>query len=145
MENRPDKKIEIIRRFAESPQKIWQAWTDPELVKLWFGSDPNGKVLSAHLDVRSGGKFEVTFTNSDKAEHTCFGAYKVIELYRKLSFSWTWKSIPEITELVTVLLQPDQTGTIMTFVHDDINPQTAHNYQIGWNSTFEKLEKVLKM
>ena len=145
MKTQPRKKIEIIRRYAESPQKVWRAWTDPELVKLWFGSDPNGKVLSARLDLRPGGEFEITFANSDQTEYTCFGTYKVIELDGKLSFSWAWKNNPKITEFVTVLLQSDQMGTTMTFIHDNIHPSTAHNYEIGWNSTFEKLEKVLKM
>jgi uncharacterized protein YndB with AHSA1/START domain len=73
-------------------ERVWQAWTDPALIMQWFGSDPNGTVQKAELDVRPGGHFQITFHNADQAEHTCSGTYKVVEKWSNLSFSWMWKS-----------------------------------------------------
>lgn len=135
--------ITIIRPFSQPSEKIWQAWTDPEYVKLWFGSDPNGKVLHASLDVRIGGSFEVSFINSDMQGYTCYGTYKEVEPDQKLRFTWGWKEQPEIEELVTVLLRSTPNGTDMEFIHGHIDPRTAHDYEAGWNSTFDKLEKAI--
>lgn len=136
--------IRIERFFSEPSQKIWQAWTDPKIVKSWFGSDPKGTVQEASLDVRLDGKFEVTFTNSDGTQYTCKGRYLEIKQDQKLVFSWTWKDRPDTVELVTVLLQPEKNGTLMLFEHANIDSGTTHNYEIGWNSTFGKLERTLK-
>ena len=144
MNIQPAHSIKIIRHFVEPPLKLWQAWTDPELVRLWFGSDPNGVVVQARLDVQVGGKFEVTFANSDMTEYTCYGTYREVEPHSKLFFSWSWKNTPDVEELVSVLLQEDRSGTRMTFEHSNIDPNTSHGYEIGWSTTFEKLEKVLK-
>jgi hypothetical protein len=50
------------------------AWTDPAVAKLWFDSDPDGKVLDAKFDLRVNGIFSVTFANSDGAEFYLSGA-----------------------------------------------------------------------
>lgn len=134
--------IKIERHFSAAPQKVWQAWTNPQIVKLWFGSDPNGTVSHAVLDVRIGGSFEVTFANSDGTQYTCFGNYKEAELYKKLAFTWLWRDRPT-DELITIRFQEEEDGTLMTFEQANIDENTSHNYEIGWRSTFEKIEKAL--
>ena len=143
MQRQTNGSIRISRYFPESPQEVWQAWTDPKLVRSWFGSDPNGKVLHASLDVRLGGTFEVTFRNSDDTQFTCAGTYKEIEKNQRLVFTWTWKDRPEVKELVTLVFQAEQTGTLMIFEHANIDAGTTHDYETGWKSTFDKLERTL--
>jgi uncharacterized protein YndB with AHSA1/START domain len=144
MQSQTNSSIRISRSFSASPQEVWQAWTDPRLVKSWFGSDPNGKVLDASLDVRPGGTFEVTFRNSDDTQFTCAGTYKEIKKYQRLVFTWTWKDRPEVQESVTLVFQARQTGTLMIFRHANIDAGTTHDYETGWRSTFDKLERTLK-
>ena len=36
-----------------SVDELWNAWTLPQLVKQWFGSDPEGMVLYAKMNVAS--------------------------------------------------------------------------------------------
>ena len=133
----------IHRRFPQSLGAVWKAWTDPELINLWFGSDPNGMVLHARLDVRVGGSFEITFRNSDQTEFTCFGTYQSVIPCQQLGFSWKWKNTPEVTEFVSVRLDSEVGGTNMIFEHTDIDPHTSHGYEAGWNRTFDKLAQTL--
>ena len=44
-----------------SVEEMWAAWTEPGVIMKWFGSDPNGEVLSAEVDLWPGGNFEVSF------------------------------------------------------------------------------------
>ncbi len=135
--------IELTWVFSVPPSVLWQAWTEPRIAAKWFGSDPDGTVSSAVFDVRPGGSFEVTFQNADGTEHTCFGVYEEVEYPRKLSFSWKWKSSPDIVEHVQVQFAPIPQGTQMTFEHSDIKRGTGHNYAEGWKKTFRKLERAL--
>lgn len=84
--------VSIETTIHSSIERVWEAWTNPTLIMNWFGSDPNGKVLKAELDVRPGGYFEVTFQDSDLTEHTCSGIYDEVQAMSKLTFSWQWKS-----------------------------------------------------
>jgi len=133
----------IELEFKASPESIWQAWTDPIKVKQWFGSDPQGKVLNANLDVRPGGQFEVSFADSNQTEHTCSGIYKKVEKNQLLSFSWTWKNEPGVTSFVEFLLLPGGDVTTMKFTHSGVGHLSAHNYEQGWKDTFLKMERVL--
>jgi uncharacterized protein YndB with AHSA1/START domain len=135
--------IKIERHFSTTPQKVYEAWTNPEIIKLWFGSDPNGTGLDAVLDVRVGGSFAVTFANANGDKYTAQGIYQEVELHKKLAFTWGWKEQPHIKESVVVQFQAERDGTLMTFEHLDIDANTSHNYEIGWRTTFDKLEKAL--
>ncbi|MBC7878318.1 MAG: SRPBCC domain-containing protein [Anaerolineales bacterium] len=143
MQKQLNSSVQISWFYTQSPSKLWQAWTDPSAVKLWFGSDPNGKVLDANLDVSVDGFFRVTFANSDGAEFTCKGKYKEIELNKMLVFTWGWEDRPAIMELVSVNFEIEKDGTLMLFEHQNIDQNSAHNYEEGWRSTFTKLEKAL--
>ena len=140
----PHHSVQISWNFSHPPAKVWQAWTDPSIAKLWFGSDPAGKVLEARFDVWVNGVFSVTFANSDGSEFTCQGIYKEIEPYNRLVFTWGWANQPDVDELITLQVAPDEGGTSMLFEQSNIDSKTSvHNYAEGWRSTFQKLEKAL--
>jgi uncharacterized protein YndB with AHSA1/START domain len=126
-----------------SVEKVWEAWTEPSVIMNWFGSDPKGKVLSAKLDVRPGGSFEVTFKDSDQTEHTCNGIYTEIEKLSKLTFTWHWKSEPGVESFIVLLFTSEDKSTRMQFEHMNFGSGSIHDYEIGWKNTFLKLEKLL--
>ena len=137
--------VQISWKFSHPPVKVWQAWTDPSIAKLWFGSDPNGKVVEANIDLHINGSFSVTFVNSDGSEFTAQGIYKEIEENVRLVFTWGWANQPDVAELISLQFTPNEHGTLMRFEQSNIDPQTTlHNYEEGWRSTFQKLEKALE-
>ena len=138
-----DEAIFIQTTFNAPVEKVWRAWTDPVVICKWFGSDPNGRVLKAEIDVKAGGNFEITFRDSDGTEHTCFGTYIRVVPLNELSFTWNWKQEPGVESFVSVLLSSGNNGTEMRFRHVDIGSASAHDYEEGWNSTFLKLRKAL--
>ena len=114
--------VHIEWRFAVPPDKVWAAWTETDKVSQWFGSDPNGTVLNADLDVRPGGRFEVTFANADGTQYTASGIYQQVEPHRLLRFSWHWRNEPGVETAIRVALSPDGTGTRMQFEHGGPHP-----------------------
>ena len=134
-------RIELdINAPAES---VWDAWTEPDLIVKWFGSDPNGQGIKATMNVHPGGSYEITFRDSNGTEHTCMGKYLTVEKNKQLSFTWQWKSEPGVVSTVSVSLIPTNNTTVMIFQHKDLGTASAHNYLTGWNSTFEKLKSLL--
>jgi uncharacterized protein YndB with AHSA1/START domain len=123
-------------------ETIWAAWTDSRIVRRWFGSDPNGEVLAAHLDARVGGRFEVTFANGDGTQYTAMGVYRRVEPFRHLEFSWQWKNEP-VQTFIRIEMSPEGAGTHMKFEHAGLIHLSTHDYASGWRSTFEKMEKAI--
>lgn len=135
--------VRISWHFDAPPEAVWNTWTQANAVRQWFGSDPEGKVIQADLSPQPGGRFVVTFADSDGTEHTASGIYEKVEPYRFLSFTWGWKSEPGITTAISVSLVPDASGTAMLFEHGGLVHASSHDYEAGWRSTFAKFEKVL--
>ncbi|MEP7322881.1 MAG: SRPBCC domain-containing protein [Saprospiraceae bacterium] len=135
--------ILIKKIFNASLEEVWKAWTDPEYIMKWFGSDPNGKVLKASIDVKPDGHFEITFQDSDSTEHTCTGVYKDVQILKKLAFTWMWKNEPGVESFVTILFQTEGYSTRMHFEHAGTGTESKHGYYQGWLDTFSKLDRVL--
>ena len=136
--------IQINRRFDALPEELWDCWTNPARIRGWFGSDPNGEVLTARLDLRVGGNFEVNFRDADGTKHTCSGHYIDVQPHAKLSFSWRWKSEPGAESFVIVELKPVRTWTEMLLEHSNLIGDSSHDYAAGWQRTFDKLQRLLE-
>jgi uncharacterized protein YndB with AHSA1/START domain len=138
-----DSSVFIEKTFNSSIEQIWEAWTNPDIIINWFGSDPNGKGLKAVLDVRPGGCFEITFQDSDLTQHTCSGIYGEVQVLNKLTFSWKWNNEPGVESFVILLLTSYRNSTRMQFKHKDLGSGSKHDYAKGWQNTFSKLERLL--
>jgi|SRR5436190_1127621 len=135
--------VRIEISFDATRKKVWKAWTDPQFILKWFGSDPNGKGLRAKMNVEQGGSYEITFKDGDGTRHICMGKYLIVEKFRRLSFTWEWKNEPGVESLVYILLDSINNNTVMIFEHKDLGTNSAHNYLDGWKETFLKLERAL--
>jgi len=51
--------------FNETPKIIFNAWTDPDIVKQWFGMEPNS-MHSAFIDLRVGGEWRIIRKTTDE-------------------------------------------------------------------------------
>lgn len=67
--------LRFSRRLQASPERVFDAWTKPEIVAEWW--DPAGRRLEAcQIDLRVGGSF--SFQNPN-AQHPFTGTYVRIE------------------------------------------------------------------
>lgn len=135
--------VVIDWKFEHAPEFVWKAWTDPQWIARWVGSDPNGSVRHVNTNVRPGGRFEFAFTDSDGTQHTARGVYREVVAYQQLTFTWRWAGEPGIETSIAVSLVPDDRGTIMRFEHSGLVHASTHDYAFGWRSTFEKMEKAI--
>ena len=135
--------IRVERLFDADIKLLWKAWTDPQLIKLWFGSDPNGTVEKVEIDLRIGGSYRITFKDSDQSEHSCKGKFLSIQEYTMLKYSWEWESEPGHIAELTVNFQAVGNKTKIVLEHKNLNPASHHAYAKGWNGGFDKIERML--
>lgn len=136
--------LDIERRYDAPPERVWQAWTDPQALSRWFGPGDEGSVTQADLDVRPGGRYTIAFRTTDGEEHRVSGVYEEVLEPRRLSFSWAWQSTPERVSFVTVRLEADGAGTRMSFRHERFFDRAARdNHERGWTATLAKLDRLM--
>lgn len=136
--------LEMRRIYAAPPQRVFQAWTEPEQVKRWFG--PKGCTCpEAEVDLRLGGRYRFVLEEPD-GKHIVGGEYVEISPPGKLVFTWKWEHMPEDAPetLVTVEFLPKGDGTEMVLTHErfpDAALRDLHNE--GWTGCLEGLEQLL--
>jgi uncharacterized protein YndB with AHSA1/START domain len=134
----------VIERLFNAPVKlVWSIWTEPQFIKMWFGSDPDGTVLSANVNLSIGGKYKISFKDSNGTIHTAFGEYLEISEFSKLHCTWEWESEPGHVSEVVVEFNRQGEKTLTTLSHFNLNPNSLHGYLDGWNSTLDKIVKKI--
>ncbi len=138
--------LTLKRRFKAPPAKVFAAWTDPEKIKGWMGPGEI-KTMRAEADPRVGGRYRVVMQSPGGEEHDVGGIYREVVANEKLVFTWAWKVAPPDEpheSLVTVLLKPDGSGTLLTLTHEHLfDEESREGHEKGWLGTFEKLERLL--
>ena len=135
--------LTLKRRFNAAREKVYAAWTQPAQIAQWFGPDAGG-VQRAETDLRPGGRFTIAFNTEDGEEHQVNGVYREVVRNKKLVFTWAWRSTPERESLVTVLIEPDGDGSLLTLIHEQFFDEAARDrHRHGWTGSLDKLERYL--
>jgi len=82
--NRGNKTISVKREFAAHLQLVWDCWTKPELLDLWWAPKPY-QTKTKSMDFREGGSWFYAMIGPDGAKHWCRADYKKIEPQKNFS------------------------------------------------------------
>ena len=134
--------LTLKRRLNAAPEKVFAAWTEPAQIVKWFGPD-SGAVRAADADLRVGGRYAIVFHTEDGEEHHVSGTYREVVPHQKLVFTWAWRSTPERKSLVTVVIKPDDAGSLLTLIHEQFFDEAARDrHAYGWGGSLDKLEAL---
>ena len=112
--------------------RVWQAWTDPKDVAVWYGPGPEGCRVE-QMDVRPGGAYRRFM-----GEHLDEGVFHEVEAPRRLLQGWADRSF-----LIETVLEPHGDGTRMTLRMAGLPPEQHEHVKAGWDAGFEKLRRLL--
>src|SRR5271154_603999 len=144
--------IYISRTFRAPRQKVFDAWTKPEMILKWRGPE-EWQVLEAESDPKPGGKHRVVVRGTPKprsaddkpVEKTAasWGVYLDVDPYSLGRFTWNADWAPGEESVVTVRLSDaEDGGTLMDFTHDKfLTPESAAGHNQGWSGVFNRLKK----
>ena len=84
----PNPALDLVleRTIPVSPERVWAAWTQPELLMQWFTPAP-WKTVAAELDVRPGGSCVTTMESPEGERFANAGCYLQVEPNRRLVFT----------------------------------------------------------
>lgn len=135
--------LTLKRQLKAPPERVFEAWTQPEQMIRWWGVTPNQQKPIAETDLRVGGRFRVQFWGQGGEQHSVGGLYREIVPNRKLVFTWTWQSTPERESLVTIDIAPANDGSLLTLMHEQfIDEKVRDDHRVGWTYALDNLERL---
>ena len=148
-------KLEMTRVIKASKQRVFDAWTRPEFVRQWFGSEVK-TCTNAETDPRVGGAylFEMSGGSCGGGEGAtdtittsrATGRYVKVEPFDLLVFTWRGDWNPEEETLVTVALRDVDGGTEIKLTHERFATEASRDaHQHGWSESMDKLVRFLEM
>jgi len=140
----------VISRLVRAPRvKLWQAWTDPNLLKEWWCPKPwTTEVLA--FDLRPGGAFHTLMKGPDGASSDNPGCFlelvpqQRIVMTSMLTGGWRpAKPWLAMTAIVTMADEGEGTRYVATVLHPDAATKERHEqmgFFQGWNTCIDQLE-----
>jgi uncharacterized protein YndB with AHSA1/START domain len=142
----PNVKVSVSRHFDASPERVFDAWLDPEMIGKWmFGPAlREEEVLRVVADARVGGAFSFLVRRQGK-EIDHVGKYREIDRPRRLVFTWGIAGESEDESLVIIEIAPQVTGAELTLTHemDAKWADYASRTKAGWTKMLDALETAL--
>jgi uncharacterized protein YndB with AHSA1/START domain len=137
--------LHIERRFAASRERVYEAWTDPELFVRWF-MPKGGSASDAEIDLRVGGTWRVTMKPPLRPAGLAFGTYMEVDPPARLVYTLAWKGIPLGPEsIVTVEFHELADGTELSLTQerlDTIRGRVGHAR--GWRNSMKRLRDLVE-
>jgi uncharacterized protein YndB with AHSA1/START domain len=154
----PIKEVAFERIYDASAETVWQAWTDPERLKQWWGPD-NVTIPECEVDLRVGGKFYIVMEAGEAmgpykgTKWPMLAEFTVVEPHSKLSYTakaWVEgqkeeTTIDQTTEL-TLSEKNGKTKLNLRAVIHKTGPgagMAVQGMQAGFTQQLDKLTKFL--
>ena len=86
--------IRIVREFDAPAEKVYRAWTDPELVVQWLGPSSTEMQID-RWDATTGGSYRYTAWQGGKEVAAFFGSFHEARPGKRLVQTFTWEGMPD--------------------------------------------------
>jgi uncharacterized protein YndB with AHSA1/START domain len=140
----------VRRQIAVPRERVFEAWTNPEVLKDWWHAGPDWDTPEAEVDLRPGGSYRLAMRDPASGQtHTLVGEYREVQPPERLVYTWTWESNPEAMQgsaasLVTVEFMDDGGATEVSITHSGFATDEIRDLHAqGWEGCLANLERTL--
>jgi uncharacterized protein YndB with AHSA1/START domain len=147
-----DRELVLTRLIDATPDKVFRAWTDPELLKKWFAPLPY-TVPEAQVDLRVGGSNFIVMRDADGNDFPNRGVYLEVVPNHKLVFTdaythdWQPSAKPFMTVVLTFEEEDGKTRYTARARHWTVEDRNTHEqmgFHQGWGICTDQMEAMLK-
>jgi uncharacterized protein YndB with AHSA1/START domain len=153
------KVVDFERTYNAPVEKVWQAWTNAEQLKKWWGPD-NVKIVECELDLQVGGRLYIVMEATEAmgeyagTRWPMEGKFTVVEPNSKLAYeakAWTegdeeGTTLDQVQE-IAFTEEDGKTKMSLKVTLNKIGPKAGmavEGMKWGFSQQFDKLEKFLK-
>lgn len=151
--------LNVTRTFDTTAERVWSAWTEPDLVMRWWG--PAGFTAPlARMDVRKGGASLVCMRTPDGHDLFNTWTYEVVRRPHRLEFVMGFSDadarpvepaalglppdVPDgVRHVVTITPSGDGRTKLSVTEHGYASPETVQLSRLGLEQCLDKMAAVV--
>jgi uncharacterized protein YndB with AHSA1/START domain len=142
-----EREIRVERVFDAPRDRVFAAYTDPELIPEWYGPRGTTTVVD-RMDVRTGGDWRVVMRESDGSETGFRGTYREVTPPERIVQTFEWEGMPGHVSVETATFEDlgEQTKvTTVSIFHtpEERDGMLASGMERGMNETYARLDELL--
>ena len=140
--------LRIVRNFEVEPEKVFEAFTNPDEMIVWWTPD-----TEFNIDLRVNGEYSIT-RKEGETTYVMSGKYLEVEQPRKLKYTCAMLDFSPITDTLSIEIQPDgKGGSQLTFIQEgegideelkQLPKGTISEREKGWNQGFDLMAQSWK-
>ncbi|HEX7292063.1 MAG TPA: SRPBCC domain-containing protein [Conexibacter sp.] len=137
--------VRLERTYEAPVEAVFDAWTNPEVMRRWWKADPEHEVTIA-ADVRVGGGYRLAFHRPGDEEMVVHGTYREVSRPDRLVYSWTWEGTGPYanheSEVLVTFAEAEPGRTTVVIEHAgllDDTSRAAHAH--GWNGVLDSFAR----
>jgi len=148
----PDLDLALEAVIDVPPDRVWAAWTRPELLKQWFCPAP-WQTVECEIDLRPGGVFRTVMRGPGGEENAGSGCY--LEVLENRRLVWTDALLPgyrpskEPFMTAEIRMEPEGDGTRYTAIARHGTPELRKQHEEvgfheGWGKALDQLVELMR-
>jgi uncharacterized protein YndB with AHSA1/START domain len=143
-----DREIHTERVFDAPRDRVFAAFTDPELIPEWWGPRGSTTVVD-QMDVRSGGSWRFVVREADGSESGFRGTYREITPPERIVQTFEWEGMPGHVSVETSTLEELGDGrtklvtTTLFHTTEERDGMLGSGMEAGMNETYARLDELL--
>ncbi|MBC9714834.1 SRPBCC family protein [Streptomyces sp. TRM66268-LWL] len=139
--------IVITREFDAPPERVFRAYTDPELVVQWLGPRRLTMRIDAY-DARSGGSYRYVHRDEDGTEYGFHGVFHEVRPGERIVQTFTYEGSPDGVSLETTVFEDLGGRTRVTgkSLMDSVEARDSllkSGMEYGIREGYERLDELL--
>src|ERR1700727_3862349 len=135
VERKSERELVGTRTFNAPARIVFEAWTKPELLKLWWAPKSTGvSLLSCEADVRVGGGYRFELGHEGSKPMSFFGRYIEVAPHSRL----VWTNEESDDGAVTTVTFEEKGGKTLLVMHELLSlegsSRRCHRRDGGWDA-----------
>jgi uncharacterized protein YndB with AHSA1/START domain len=141
-----DRSIHVERVFNAPRDRVWRAFTEPDLVAQWWGR--GNKLVIERMEVERGGHWRYVEHGPD-GEHGFEGRYREVTPQDRLAMTFEWDGMPGHVAIETITFEDlgERTKVVNTTLFhttEERDGMIQAGMETGMNQSFEALDRLLE-
>jgi uncharacterized protein YndB with AHSA1/START domain len=142
-----EREVYIERVFDAPPERVFAAFTDPELIPQWWGPRSTTTIVE-EMDVRPGGTWRFIHRMEDGSETGFRGVYREVTPPERLVQTFEWEGMPghvcvETTTFEDLGGRTKVSSTTLFHLTEERDGMLESGMEKGMNESFERLDELL--
>jgi len=142
--------LRLSRTIKASRQRVFEAWTKPDLIAKWFRPTEEIRVVIARADPKQGGEYRIGFQSPDSDQvNIVSGTYVEFDPPNRFVMTWAWQApndsfeesyLGQVSKVTIELSETTDGRTELTLTHEGL-PTTdiCEHHAWGWNGALDFL------